>query len=73
MQKQDHNSIQEQFLTALETDRRPVTVFLMNGYQLKGYVAGHDTFSVILMTDGKQQMIFKHAISTFTPEQPVEL
>ncbi|MCI8593884.1 MAG: RNA chaperone Hfq [Oscillospiraceae bacterium] len=73
MQKQDNNSIQEQFLTALETDRRPVTVFLMNGYQLKGYVAGHDTFSVILMTDGKQQMIFKHAISTFTPEQPVEL
>lgn len=73
MQKQDNNSIQEQFLTALETDRRPVTVFLMNGYQLKGYVAGHDTFSVILMTDGKQQMIFKHAISTFTPEQSVEL
>ena len=72
MQKQDNN-IQEQVLCALEESRRPVTVFLMNGYQLKGYIAGHDTFVVLLVTDGKQQMIYKHAISTYTPEKPVEL
>ena len=66
-------NIQDAFLSAARRAAARVTVFLMNGYQLKGYVAGHDTFSVILMTDGKQQMIFKHAISTFTPEQPVEL
>ena len=47
--------------------------FLMNGYQLRGQVAGFDAFVVFLITDGKQQMIYKHAISTITPERPVDM
>lgn len=73
MQKTEMNSLQERFLTGAEQDGRGVTVFLMNGYQLKGKLAGHDTFAVVLMTEGKQQMIYKHAISTIVPERPVEL
>ncbi len=73
MQKTETNHIQERFLAETENTQRLVTVFLMNGYQIKGHLAGHDTFAVILMTDGKQQMIYKHAISTIVPEKPVEL
>lgn len=73
MQKTEMNSLQERFLTGAEQDGRGVTVFLMNGYQLKGKLAGHDTFAVVLMTEGKQQMIYKHAISTIVPERPIEI
>lgn len=50
-----------------------MTMFLMNGYQLRGTVAGFDQFVVVLMSDNKQQVIYKHAISTITPERPVSL
>ena len=73
MQKQQDQNIQERFLAAAEEQHRQVVVFLMNGYQMKGVLTGHDTFSVILCTDGKQQMIYKHAISTIVPDKPVEL
>ena len=45
----------------------PVTLFLMNGFQLRGTITGYDNFVVVLVTDGKQQMIYKHAISTLAP------
>ena len=48
-------------------------MFLMNGFQMRGYVTGFDAFTVILTTDGKQQVVYKHAISTIVPERPVEL
>ena len=48
-------------------ERTPVTVFLMNGFQLRGTVRGFDAFVVIVDSDGKQQMIYKHAISTVVP------
>ena len=73
MLKTENSYIQEPFLTQAETTQRLVTVFLMNGYQIRGHLAGHDAFAVILMTDGKQQMIYKHAISTITPEKPLPL
>ena len=51
----------------------PVTVFLVNGFQLRGTVSGFDCFVVILDTDGRQQVIYKHAISTIAPLHPVSL
>ena len=46
-------------------------MFLMNGFQLRGVITGFDAFVVILDTDGKQQVIYKHAISTIAPQRPV--
>ena len=51
----------------------PLTVFLMNGFQLKGVVRGFDNFTVVLDSDGRQQMIYKHAISTIIPSKPLAL
>ena len=70
---QKTNNLQDLFLTRLNRTRANVTFFLMNGYQLRGQVAGFDAFVVFLTTDGKQQMIYKHAISTITPERPVDM
>ena len=50
-----------------------VTVFLMNGYQLRGVITAFDPYVVVVVSDGKQQVIYKHAISTIAPEHPVEL
>ena len=70
---QKTNNLQDLFLTRLSRTRANVTFFLMNGYQLRGQAAGFDAFVVFLTTDGKQQMIYKHAISTITPERPVDM
>lgn len=67
------NNLQDIFLTQLRRERRPVTMFLMNGFQMRGYVTGFDAFSVVLTSDGKQMFVYKHAISTITPERPVSL
>ena len=48
-------------------------MFLMNGYQMRGYVTGFDAFTVVLSSDGKQMVIYKHAISTIVAERPVDL
>lgn len=71
MQKQTR--IQDLFLSRARRSRANVTMFLMNGYQLRGTIAAFDPFVVVLMSDGKQQVIYKHAISTITPERPVSL
>lgn len=68
---QKTNQIQEMFLTQVRRDHLPVTIFLMNGYQMRGYVTAFDAFTVVLTSDGKQQVIYKHAISTIIPEHPV--
>ena len=70
---QKTNNLQEIFLAQLRRERRPVTMFLMNGFQMRGYVTGFDAFSVVLTSDGKQMFVYKHAISTITPERPVPL
>lgn len=67
------NNLQEVFLSQVFREQRAVTIFLMNGYQLRGIVTGFDAFTVVLTSDGKQQVIYKHAISTIIPEVPVEL
>lgn len=66
-------TLQDQFLRQLRLERIPVTVFLVNGFQIRGVVAGCDSFSVFMLADGKQEMIYKHAISTIIPANPVKL
>ncbi len=63
----DTLNLQDAILNEVRRDRVPVTLFLMNGFQLRGIVTGFDSFVVVLVTDGKQQMIYKHAISTLAP------
>ena len=66
-------NVQDTFLNQLRRERRQITMFLMNGFQLHGTVTGFDGFTLILDTDGKQQLIYKHAISTIIPAQPVNI
>ena len=66
-------NLQDQFLTQARRGRLNVVLFLMNGYQLRGVITGFDSFVVVLLTDNKQQVIYKHATSTIVPERPVEL
>ena len=70
---QKTQNYQDTFLSAVRRERSTVVVFLMNGFQMKGVVRGFDSFVVMLDTDGKQQMIYKHAISTIVPPRPVDL
>ena len=66
-------NLQDLFLLRARQDRVPVTLFLMNGFQMRGIIRGFDNFVVFLESDGKQQMIYKHAISTIIPQRQVEL
>ena len=69
---QKTQNLQDVFLNQLRRDRLSVTVFLMNGFQMHGIIRSFDGFTVVLDTDGKQQLIYKHAISTIIPPKPVE-
>ena len=60
-------NLQEAILNEVRREKVPVTLFLMNGFQLRGIITGFDSFVVVLVSDGKQQMIYKHAISTLAP------
>lgn len=66
-------NLQDLFLNQLRKDGILITIFLLNGYQIKGYVKGFDNFTVVMDSDNKQQMIYKHAISTIIPGRPVSL
>ena len=68
----ESTNLQEASLKEVRKDKIPVTLFLMNGFQLRGTITGYDSFVVVLVSDGKQQMIYKHAISTLAPIKPVK-
>lgn len=68
----DSINLQDAILNEVRRDRVPVTLFLMNGFQLRGIITGFDSFVVVLVSDGKQQMIYKHAISTLAPMKPLK-
>jgi len=68
----DPTNLQDTILNEVRKERVPVTMFLMNGFQLRGIIVGFDSFVVVLVTDGKQQMIYKHAISTLAPIRPLK-
>lgn len=72
MMKQSIN-IQDQFLNQLRKDGISVTVFLLNGFQLRGQIKGFDNFTVLFESEGKQQLVYKHAISTFAPQRNVQI
>ena len=68
----DAINLQDAILKEVRRDKVPVTLFLMNGFQLRGIVTGFDSFVVVLVSDGRQQMIYKHAISTLAPITPLK-
>lgn len=68
-----NQNLQDTFLNLARKNRVQLTIFLMNGVQMKGQVRGFDNFVVIVDTDGRQQMVYKHAISTIIPFRPIEL
>ena len=68
----DAINLQEAILKEVRRDKVPVTLFLMNGFQLRGVITGYDSFVVVLVSDGKQQMIYKHTISTLAPMKPLK-
>ena len=64
-------NLQDAFLNQVRKEKTPVTIFLINGFQIKGIVKGFDNFTVVVEFEQKQQMVYKHAISTITPLRPV--
>lgn len=70
---QKTQNLQDAFLNYIRREKIPVTLFLMNGFQLRGVVRSFDSFVVLIDADGRQQMIYKHAISTVAPARPVLL
>lgn len=64
-------SLQDYFLNQVRKENMPVTVYLVNGFQLRGVVKSFDNFTVLLDSDGRQLLVYKHALSTITPARPV--
>ncbi|MCD5413947.1 MAG: RNA chaperone Hfq [Clostridiales bacterium] len=70
--KQNVN-LQDLFLNQVRKEKNVITIYLVNGFQLKGYVKGFDNYTIVLESDGKQQLIYKHAVSTIMPLRSVNL
>ena len=68
---QNKANLQDIFLLRARREKIPVTLFLMNGFQMRGTITGFDAFVVTLDSEGRQQIIYKHAISTIAPARPV--
>jgi host factor-I protein len=64
-------NLQDAFLNQVRKEKTPVTIFLVNGFQIKGVVKGFDNFTVIVEMEQKQQLVYKHAISTVAPLKPI--
>ena len=64
-------NLQDVFLNQVRKDKIDITVFLLNGFQIRGLVTGFDSYTVVLDCDGKQELIYKHAISTIIPQEAV--
>ncbi len=66
-------NLQDTFLNSVRKSKTPLTIFLVNGVKLQGVVTWFDNFCVLLRRDGQSQLVYKHAISTIMPAQPVDL
>ncbi|WP_066496965.1 RNA chaperone Hfq [Abyssisolibacter fermentans] len=64
-------NLQDVFLNKVRKEAIQISIFLVNGYQLKGYVKGFDSYTIVLESDGKQHLVYKHAISTINPSSKV--
>lgn len=69
----EKQNVQDTFLNFVRKNKTAVTVFLVNGVKLQGFIAGFDNFCVLLRRDGHVQLVYKHAISTVMPAQPINL
>lgn len=65
-------ALQEELLDELANEKIPVTIYLMNGFQIRGIVADHDDAVVVVVAEEKQQIVYKHAISTIIPYRPLK-
>ncbi|GAQ26171.1 RNA-binding protein Hfq [Tepidanaerobacter syntrophicus] len=66
-------NLQDNFLNQIRKDNIPITIYLVNGFQLKGVVRGFDNFTIVLESDNKQQLVYKHAVSTIAPSKTVNI
>lgn len=66
-------NLQDLFLNTLRKEKTDVTVYLTNGFQIKGIIRGYDSFVIMIESDGRQQVVYKHAISTISPMRPVNI
>lgn len=73
MSSEKNQNVQDVFLNNVRKNKMPVTVFLVNGVKLQGIITWFDNFSVLLRRDAHSQLVYKHAISTVMPAQPVQL
>jgi host factor-I protein len=69
----ERQNLQDTFLNHVRKNKTPVTVFLINGVKLQGVITWFDNFCVLLRRDGQSQLVYKHAISTIMPGQPITL
>ncbi|MBE7031054.1 MAG: RNA chaperone Hfq [Ruminococcaceae bacterium] len=65
-------NFQDMYLNQLRKEKVDVTVYLTNGFQFKGQVRAFDSFTILLESEGKQQLVFKHAVSTITPKRNID-
>ena len=73
MANEKKQNLQDTFLNSVRKTKTPLTIYLVNGVKLQGVVAWFDNFCVLLRRDGQAQLVYKHAISTIMPSQPVQL
>ncbi len=73
MNGEKKQNLQDAFLNSVRKSRTPLTIFLVNGVKLQGVVTWFDNFCLLLRRDGQSQLVYKHAISTIMPAQPVQL
>ncbi len=64
-------SLQDVFLNQVRKDKTYITIFLVSGFQIRGLVTGFDNYTVVMDCEGKQELVYKHAISTIIPSHPV--
>lgn len=70
---QKTQTLQDHFLIQCRRERMPVTVFMVNGFQMRGTIVDYDSFVILLDAEGKQEMVYKHAVSTIMPIRPIPL
>ncbi len=73
MAAERNQNLQDTFLNYVRKNKTPLTIFLVNGVKLQGVVTWFDNFCVLLRRDGHSQLVYKHAISTIMPNQPIQV
>ena len=69
----NETKLQDYFLDQAIEERRNITIFMVNGYQMRGFVLAYDSSVIVISSEGKQMLLYKNAISTIVPERPITL